>query len=147
MSDFNWNVAPSDHTTREFGIVLKAVKGATRAEAMRFNFSGDERTLRQFIWSNRGNAADGLVRVHIDKNNFIAIYLRWREEVLPSIAVDWELLKKGNILDGGFYLADLLSRENESLLEKLFVLLKSDHYVLRKRIDGFGLPTSAQVVF
>lgn len=43
------------------------------------------------------------------------------------------------IIDGDFYLADLLSSENETLKEKLFVLLKSDHYELDRKISESGL--------
>ncbi|NBX04279.1 MAG: hypothetical protein EBR02_09540, partial [Alphaproteobacteria bacterium] len=38
-----------------------------------------------------------------------------------------------------FYLADLLSQENKTLKEKLFVLLKHDHYELDREVDAAGM--------
>ncbi len=59
--------------------------------------------------------------------------------VKPSIAVDWVILRKAGILDGDFYLADILSEDNRSLKEKLFVLLKKDHYELDRKLSESGL--------
>ncbi|WP_217884422.1 hypothetical protein [Thioflexithrix psekupsensis] len=64
----------------------------------------------------------------------------------PTIAVNWDSAKKSGIIDGDFYLADLLSQENATLKEKLFVLLKRDCYELDRNIDaaGFGNHKTAQ---
>jgi hypothetical protein len=55
--------------------------------------------------------------------------------------------QKSGIIDGDFYLADLLSIENESLKEKLYVLLKKDHYELDRKIDELGLFSSRSTTF
>ena len=57
----------------------------------------------------------------------------------PTIQIRWDLAKKDGIIDGDFYLADLLSEENKTLKEKLFVLLKSDYYALSKGKSNAGL--------
>jgi len=67
--------------------------------------------------------------------------------VKPTIAVNWELVKKAGILDGSFYLADLLSRENKTLKEKLYVLLRSNHYELDRKLDTTGFFSSKQAHF
>ena len=60
---------------------------------------------------------------------------------------DWDKLKEAGIIDADFYLADLLSANNTTLKEKLFVLLKSDHYVLDRRVNDTGLENYTQAVF
>jgi hypothetical protein len=37
------------------------------------------------------------------------------EMVKPSITIDWDIAKKRGIIDGDFYLADLLSENNITL--------------------------------
>ncbi len=41
-------------------------------------------------------------------------------------------------MDSDFYLADLLSSENQSLLDKLFVVLQKTHYEFNKTITFMG---------
>lgn len=65
----------------------------------------------------------------------------------PTINGDWDKLKEAGIIDADFYLADLLSANNTTLKEKLFVLLKSDHYVLDRRVNDTGLENYTQAVF
>ena len=72
---------------------------------------------------------------------------KWYDEVRPSVVVNWELAKKNGIIDGDFYLADLLSEGNMTLKEKLFVLLKSDHYELDRKIDDMGMFSSRTATF
>jgi hypothetical protein len=69
------------------------------------------------------------------------------DSVKPTIAVNWEQAKTVNIIDGDFYLADLLSRENETLKEKLSVLLKSNCYELDRKIDAAGFFNSKKADF
>ena len=147
QSDFNWRVAPSDHATKEFRQLDALIGEALEREATTFHFARDERALRDFIWANLGNFAGGVARIEIDKNNFIAIYSRWLEAVKPTIGVDWAKAKEGGIIDGDFYLADLLSEENRTLKDKLFVLLERDRYVLNRRVDAAGLFSSQEAHF
>ena len=59
---------------------------------------------------------------------------------MPTIAgIKWEVAKKKGIIEADFYLADILAEHNITLREKLFVLLKKDHYVLDRKIDETGL--------
>jgi len=112
-----------------------------------FDFTKDEKALRQFIADNFVVGKSDTTKTRIDKNNFISIYNRWLEVVKPTIAVNWDDAKKTGIIDGDFYLADLLSRENETLKEKLFVLLRSSYYVLDRHLDTRGLMTSSTADF
>jgi hypothetical protein len=61
--------------------------------------------------------------------------------------VNWDIVKKSAIIDGDFYLADLLSAENSTLKEKLYVLLKKDHYQLDKKLNELGLFSTSSAPF
>jgi len=77
----------------------------------------------------------------------MVIYNKWLQNVKATIAVNWEVAKKSGIIDGDFYLADLLSHENNTLKEKLFVLLKHDHYELDRKLSESGLFSHSETSF
>ena len=147
QNDFNWKVAPSNRNTREFKLVYELVKNILSGATCLFDFTKDEKALKQFIADNFIIGKSDTTKTRIDKNNFICIYNRWLDVVKPTIAVDWELAKKHDIIDGDFYLADLLSRENKTLKEKLFVLLKTNYYELDRKTDATGLFSSKKADF
>ena len=61
--------------------------------------------------------------------------------------MDWDRAKSFGIIDADFYLADLLSENNLTLKEKLYVILKTDHYELDRKIDDMGLASSKEAYF
>lgn len=147
QNDFNWNVTPSDYETKEFKILREKVKFTIDEKTLLFNYEDDDKELRKFIKSNFVSGKYGLTKTKIDKNNFMVIYNKWLQSVKPTIAVNWDIAKKGGIIDGDFYLADLLSQENNTLKEKLFVLLKHDHYELDRKFDEAGMFSSKRTDF
>lgn len=147
INDFNWNVTPSNYDTKEFKLLLDKVKKQIDDKTLLFYYAKDDKELQSFIKENFVVGKSGLTKVKIDKNNFIAIYNKWLQSVKPTIAVNWQIAKKNGIIDGDFYLADLISIENESLKDKLFVLLKKDHYELDRKMDEAGLFTSKRTTF
>ncbi len=148
INDFNWNVTPSDHKTKEFQLVLSKVKEILDLEILLYQFDSDDKELRQFIKRNFIVGKSKLSKVRINKNNFTAIFQKWLNEVKPTIAnVNWEVAKKKGILDADFYLADILSEHNVTLKEKLFVLLRKDHYELDRKIDITGFYDSKRANF
>jgi len=142
QNDFNWKAAPSNRDSKEFKQVHsqidKIINSGEQHRTYCFNFS-DENSLKLFILKNFMVGKSDVSKIRIDKNNFISVYSKWLEAVKPTIDINWEIAKKYQIIDGYFYLADLISRENLSIKEKLNVLLKKDHYELEKRIDEMGL--------
>jgi hypothetical protein len=126
MNDFNWNVTPSKQDTKEFRLIFDKVKDNLSEKALLFDFVKDEKDLKQFIKHNFVSGKIGLTKVQIDKNNFISIYNKWLHSVKPTIAVSWNIVKQTGLIDGDFYLADLLSRENETLKESLFFCCKKN---------------------
>ncbi len=146
-NDFNWNVAPSNHESKEFKLVHELVKSDIDAKALLFYFQKDDKELNRFIKENFVVGRFGLTKTRIDKNNFVAIYNKWFKEVRPTINVHWDIAKKKGIIDGDFFLADLLSNENQTLKDKLFVLLKRDHYELDRKMDEAGMFSSKRTEF
>jgi hypothetical protein len=135
MNDFNWNVAPSNYETKEFKLIYEKVSAIIDNKTLLFNYVKDDSELKKFIKNNLAVSKHGVIKTKIDKNNFMTIYNKWLETVKPTIQVDdWNEEKKNGIIDGDFYLADLLSLENKTLKDKLFVLLKSDEYELNLKI-------------
>ena len=147
QNDFNWNVAPSNHETKEFRLLHEKVKNNIDDKTLIFNYETDDKELQKFIQNNFALGKYGLTKTLIDKNNFMVVYNKWLQTVKPTISVNWELVKKAGIIDGDFYLADLLSLENKTLKEKLYVLLEKDYYELDRRIDDWGMFSSRKVSF
>jgi len=144
LNDFNWNVTPSDTFSREFGLLYSAVKATLDKTAYLFRYDAHEKELREFI---RVHLTDSSELIQINKNNFVSIYQRWLALVQPSIDVEWDTLKKLNIIDGDFFLADLLSSENQTIKEALFVLLQDKRYILDRKKNLAGIFTSSEVFF
>ncbi len=167
QNDFNWNVTPSNYETKEFKQIYELVVGEKLVSpksqtndsnngelkfsttqntfiknTLIFNYQNDHGELKQFIKQNFVNGQKQISKIQVDKNNFIIIYNKWLQEVKPTILINWESAKKNNIIDGDFYLADLLSDNNQSLKESLYVLLRGDHYELDKKLDEMGMFSS-----
>ena len=139
-NDFNWNVTPSNHETREFKLVLERVKGILDKNTAIFDYEKDEKKLRDFIKTNIWQAKSSS-KIKINKNNFIPIYLRWLEQVKPEIAINnRDELKKNNIMDSDFFLADLFVDDHntqnigddESVKSDLFVVFDNWGYKIAK---------------
>jgi len=144
INDFNWNIAPSDRTTAEFAQVRKMIDDIIMpagqstlfdSPTLMFDFERDEAELKAFIKENfvLGNVAFNKIR--IDKNNFIFVYNKWLEQVKPTIMLNWEAFAQDGILDGDFYLADLISLDNMTIKEKLNVLLVKTQYSFNRQRD------------
>ncbi|EJP4818465.1 hypothetical protein NUC43_000696 [Campylobacter upsaliensis] len=138
QNDFNWLVTPSKHDTKEFKTLHALAKELLESKKLQFNFKSDTKELQSFIQANFTLNNENIAKIPITKNNFTTIYQKWLTSVAPSIGIDWDLAKNAGILDADFYLADLLSAENQSLLDKLFVVLKQTHYEFNKTTTFMG---------
>lgn len=137
QTDFNWTGgAASNHSTKEFKQLYAQVKETIEANSLMFEFlPKDEKRLRAFIKENFKPGLADFQQIEITRNNFVSIYYQWVEKVKPSITTDWEAAKKKGILDADFYLADVMSEDNKTLGEKLYVLLKTDYYEFARALD------------
>ena len=139
INDFNWNVTPSNHETKEFLKIKERIEAILSQYTFVYDYEKDEKELQHFIKNNIANAST-TSKLKIDKNNFIPIYLRWLEIVKPIINVNWDDLKKANVLDSDFYLADLfVDDKNTQQLEddltirdSLFVVFQQEGYKIAK---------------
>ena len=139
LNDFNWNVTPSNHQTKEFQLIKQRVEAILKQNTYVYDFEKDEKDINSFIKNNVAKASP-TSKLKIDKNNFIPIYLRWLEIVKPNIDVDWDVLKKANILDSDFYLADLFVDDKDTqnidddltIRDNLFVVFQSQGYKIAK---------------
>ena len=147
QNDFNWNVTPSAHSTKEFKLVMEKVRKTLERNMLMYSFDKDSKELKRFIKSNFVLGKAGVSKIRINKNNFTAIYQKWLVEVKPSIAVNWEQAKKQGIIDADFYLADILSMHNVTLRNSLFVLLRTNYYELDRKIDDSGFWDSKKAEF
>lgn len=147
LSYINWNVRPSDHESETFLKLFSLVKESLEKNMLIFTFDSDEKLLRQFIKKNFVSGKSKISKVRINKTNFTAIFQKWLSEVKPTINVNWEKAKKLNIIPADFYLADILSKDNNYLRESLHVLLCSNHYELDREIDDSGFFNSKTATF
>lgn len=138
QNDFNWNVTPSNHESKEFKQLYATSKALLESQKLQFDFAQDLKELKTFIKANFSLDNEHLHKIQISKNNFMVIYQKWLTSVKDSISIDWNLAKNAGILDSDFYLADLLSEENQSLIDKLFVVLQKTHYEFNKTITFMG---------
>jgi hypothetical protein len=143
INDFNWNVTPSNHETKEFQLIKKRIEATLNKNTYVYDYEKDEKELHAFIKNNVAKATT-TNKLKIDKNNFIPIYLRWLEIIKPIIDVNWDDLKKANILDSDFYLADLFVDDNNtqnidddlSIRDNLFVVFQNQGYKIAKENVG-----------
>ena len=146
-NDFNWNITPSDHSTKEFKEVLRLVKTIFGKAMYSYDFENGKRELYKFIKFNFKREKKRISGVKISKNNFVVIYQKWLKVVKPTIAVDWEEAKKQGVFDSDFYLADILSQNNKTLQEKLHVVLHESYYELDRKKNIMGLLQSSTAQF
>jgi hypothetical protein len=149
-SDINWKATPSDHTSQSFKNVCDHIRRMDESNPdsiYRYSFQRDTVDLAYFIEQNFVADKVDVTKIRIDKNNFVVVYNRWLNTVRPTIRVDWEATKRGGIIDADFYLADLLSDGNQTIKDKLFVVLRSDRYLLDRHINERGLDTFSTVDF
>ncbi|WGK68673.1 hypothetical protein P0082_09310 [Candidatus Haliotispira prima] len=147
LNDFNWNVTSSNHNSKEFKLILETVEKTLEQKSLLFNLAKDSEELLTFIKENFVQGVHETHKVKIDKNNFMVVYNKWLQEVKPSIALVWTAAQRQGIIDGDFYLADLLSQDNKTLKEKLFVVLETNIYKLDKHVDSLGLSSSKEAQF
>ncbi|GAA9428379.1 hypothetical protein TH0950_12420 [Helicobacter pylori] len=135
-SDIDFSVTPSNHNTESFKHLLNELTPLLEKEASIFDYETQNKELKAFIKDNLLYSKRS--KIPVDKNNFVHVYFKWVEHVKPSISIEWQQAKKQGILDADFYLADLLSESNETILESLNTILKVNHYKFNKKLNNFG---------
>ena len=138
-NDFNRNVTPSNHDTKEFKKVYSRIEWILKKKTRTFDYEKDEEKLKDFIKNTIWNAKSN-TKIKINKNNFLPIYLKRLEIVKPQIDVNRDDLKKNWILDSDFFLADLFVddrntqtiNDDESVKNDLFVTFEDSGYKISR---------------
>ena len=144
-SDIDWTAAPSDTESPAFRHILSLVRPILDANLVTFSFGDPD--LAKFVKRNLFVGNERADRLHVTRNNFPFVYQKWVRAVKPSIGVDWNLARKQGIHDADFFLADLLSKDNTTLLQNLFVILLKDHYDLERKHDPSGFIDAKRAFF
>lgn len=135
QSDIDFSVTPSNHKSEQFLKLLKELDSILNT-AQIFYYEKNDEELKNFIKENL--TSENISKFKIDKNNFVSIYHKWNKMVKDTISIDWNLAKESGIIDADFYLADLLSNENETISQNLFAILKKDYYEFNKTKSHLG---------
>ncbi|GAA7970472.1 hypothetical protein HpBT075_13910 [Helicobacter pylori] len=136
-SDIDFSITPSNHNTEGFKHALDKFKAMCKSHKFVFDFKTQSQECKEFIENNL-NSSHLLNKIQIDKNNFFTIYQKWLEAVKPTIDIDWEVAKTKGILDADYYLADLLSDGDKTIIEKLQTILSSSYYKLKRGVNELG---------
>ncbi|EQD90554.1 hypothetical protein L932_01205 [Helicobacter pylori PZ5026] len=145
-SDIDFSIPPSNHNTEGFKHALDAFKAMSKSHKSVFDFKTQSQECKEFIENNL-NSSHLLSKIQIDKNNFFTIYQKWLEIVKPTIDINWEVAKTKDILDADYYLADLLSDGDKTIIEKLHTILRSSHYKLNRGVNELGKMDFMEVGF
>lgn len=138
-TDFNWNVTPSDHSTKEFKELYGLLHDELQKDVVIFKFAYDDVTLRKWIKKNFKEGREFAAKISVGKNNFTYVYYDWVKSVKESIAVDWKQLAKVGVLDCDFFLADLMSKDGMSIKDKLKVVLEKTKYKVLVKAEFGGI--------
>ncbi len=136
-SGINFSITPSNYNTEGFKYALDKFKAMCKSHKFVFDFKTQSQECKEFIENNL-NSSHLLNKIQIDKNNFFTIYQKWFEAVKPTIDIDWEVAKTKGILDADYYLADLLSDGDKTIIEKLQTILSSSYYKLKRGVNELG---------
>jgi hypothetical protein len=147
QNDFNWNVTPSNHETKEFKQLYDLCERILRENSILFKYENQADDLKIFIKQNFKTDKDVSEKIAVTKNNFTFVFQKWLELVKPTIDVNWQNANKAGIISADFFLADLLSSENESLKDLLYVVLKKTKYELAKKVNELGFETASYAKF
>jgi hypothetical protein len=134
LNDFNWNERPSSVSKKTINQVAKYLENIVE-----YRYDSNLAEIVQFIRTNFALGKVGTTKAQINKNNFVAVYNKWAKEVLPSIGLSgelWKKLKSGGVGNGDFYIADLLSKDNKTIIEKLNIVLRETYYKSKIKIEG-----------
>jgi len=134
LNDFNWTERPSSVSKKTVNQTAKYLKNVVE-----FRFGNNTSEIIEFIQANFTLGKIGTTKAQINKNNFVTVYNKWAREVLPTIGLSnglWKKLKENGVDDCDFYLVDLLSKDNKTIIEKLNIVLRETHYKSKVIIKG-----------
>jgi hypothetical protein len=139
VTDFNWNITPSNRETADFQKAREKVKTLIGAKMVIYTFGADDQDIKEFIKTHFTEGGAASIKSPITKDNFVQIFIKWVKEVKPYINIsknEWSEFKQKGILDCDFYRADMMSLDGNTITEKLKIVLKNDNYKFQENISG-----------
>ena len=110
VNDFNWSQTPSQVDDKSVATIKKIID---KNKIFTFYYDKDNDEIRNFVEQNFIEGGS-LLSTLIDKNNFIFVYQKWREMVMPSINADWVKLKANyGVYDRDFFLGGTQHRRQQ----------------------------------
>lgn len=155
VNDFDWTQTPSAVNDKTVETVAKTID---TNKIYTFYFDHDPKEIIEFIKNNFVLNNSNVLSTQIDRNNFIFIYQKWRQMVMPYIEADWALLKKNySLYDRDFFLAELNIDDNgttdltddKSINNNFYITFEanaSKPYSLSRK-DALGLDVEYRFVF
>ena len=137
INDLNWNERPSSVSQKTVNTMAPYL-----TQKITFQFESEEDELKKFIIKNFVEETKTTIKLKVNKNNFITIYNKWFNDVYPSIRIkEEEKLKAVGILPCDFFLADLISQDNQTIAEGLKIVLNYTRYEIKVKVDLFNIVT------
>ena len=65
LNDFNWNVTPSNHETKEFKLIKERIEATLKQNTSVYDYQKDEKELKHFIANNIAKATE-TAKIKID---------------------------------------------------------------------------------
>lgn len=146
-SDINWLQTPSAVDAKTIDLVRKFAEGKVTL----YQYETDTKELKSAlskIIAGRGLRGQVLQK-KINANNFVSIFMKWQKELGNNIRdIDSDYNKRAGITPGDFYLADLLSEDNEAIseLERLKILRHGNGYKSNVKIEGRLFTTDYAII-
>lgn len=139
----DFSVTASNYTTGTFQKIHARLAGIIANKKTVFYFDEHEHELRKFIKDNILSGQPGK-QISVTRNNLISVCNLWRREVMPSINVDWERVRRRAqcaFVESDLFMADLLASDNRTIIDGLKIKLEADHYNQREKdedsLSGF----------
>ena len=82
-----------------------------------YRFDNNVAEIVEFIRTNFALGKVGTTKAQINKNNFVTVFMKWAATVRPTIDMEPDDQKEYGLIDGDFYLGDLLSEDDITLAD------------------------------
>ncbi|MCL2743943.1 MAG: hypothetical protein FWE67_08830 [Planctomycetaceae bacterium] len=142
LNDFDWTEKPSNVSKKTENSVANFLFPKEKIDnspvIYEFCLASEEKELKKFIKENFTLTGD-TVKLQITKNNFLHVYNRWEQDVRPTINAASGVLSRNSLIDGDFYLADLLSEDNFSVHPALKVRLSGKYFDILVKMNDEAL--------
>lgn len=137
INDFDWTERPSGVSHKTVNTITPYLKNKYT-----FSFDTEAKEIKEFIAKNFILGKKQTAKLQVNKNNFIAVFNKWMKDVYPHIHISdketQRALKEAGIIPGDFFLADLISKDNKTIVDGLKIVLNQYQYELNVKFNLFN---------